>query len=64
MPDNSPMKLLMNLAELFEPAVKLLKEPMIYTPEQVLEYALQSIVVLDIIKSDELINLIFNAITK
>lgn len=64
MPDTSPEKLLMNLSELLKPVVTLLRDPKMCSYEKVLSNGLRSIHVLTLIKSDELIQLFFNAITK
>lgn len=64
LPDNNPMKVLMNLTELFEPVVTLLRDPKMCSARQVLAYGLKSLDVLTIVKSDELTYLFFNAITK
>lgn len=64
MPDNSPMKVLMNLSELLEPVVTLLKDPKMCSDKRVLSNGLKSIDVLALVKSEKLIQLLFNAIAK
>lgn len=54
----------MNLTELFEPVVTLLRDPKMCSAQQILAYGLKSLDVLTIVKSDELTYLFFNAITK
>lgn len=58
------MKVLMNLTELFEPVVTLLRDPKMCSSQQVLAYGLKSVDVLTLVKSDELIHLMFSAITR
>lgn len=58
------MKVLMKLSDLLVPVVTLLRDPKMCTNKQVIAYGIKSIDILTIVKSDELANLMFNAIVK
>lgn len=58
------MKILMNLTELLEPVVTLLKDPKMCTYEMVLSYGIKSLEVLTLTKSNDLTQLFFKAITR
>lgn len=64
MPDNSAVKVLMQLPELLTPVVTLLKNPKMCPNKQVIAYGIKSIDVLTIVKSDELAHIMFDAIIK
>ncbi|XP_055312030.1 uncharacterized protein LOC129574273 isoform X2 [Sitodiplosis mosellana] len=62
-PDKSPIKILMNLTELLQPIVTLLKDPKMCTYEKVLSHGIKSLDVLTVTKSNDLTHLLFKAIT-
>lgn len=63
LPEKSLPKLLLNLTEQLEPVVTLLRDPKMCSYEKVLSYSLKSINVLSLVKSEDLTQLIFRAIT-
>ncbi|XP_031630428.1 uncharacterized protein LOC116345312 [Contarinia nasturtii] len=62
-PDKSPIKLLLNLTEMLEPVVTLLRDPHTCKHEKILSYGLKSMDVLTLVESEDLTRLLFNAIT-
>lgn len=64
LPEDSPMRVLMKLSELLAPVVTLLRDPKMCTHKQVIAYGIKSIDVLTLVKSDDLANLMFNAIVE
>lgn len=58
------MKLLLNIPKSFRAAIKLLKEPKKCTEELYVSEGLETIDVLSLLQSDELVKNIFNAISK
>lgn len=62
LPDNDVTKVLMNFSQSLSPAVKLLKNPQMCSPESILKIGLESINVLQLVNSDELTQKLFETI--
>lgn len=64
LPNNDISKLLMTLPDILRPVVQLLKDPDMHSDEMIIKNAVQAMDTIEIVKSDELIRLIFGAISK
>lgn len=62
--DSHRVKVLLNIAENFQPAIRMLKAPQSYSDEKLIREGLKAINVLSLVQSNELVNKMFNSISK